>query len=158
MLRGKLQLAAVAIVMVVGVGTRAQAASPCALLTTNDVSTALGMPVKNDDTASEGVTNECIYESTTTAFEGETPTVTLIISGGRAEYDQAVSTGKQFGMPTTPLSGIGDQAYENNNCGEQCAQVGVMEGKTYFTLMVQEDVNHTRNAAALARKVAERMK
>jgi hypothetical protein len=31
-------------------------------------------------------------------------------------------------------------------------------GKTYFTVMVQEDVNHSRLAVALARKVAARIK
>jgi hypothetical protein len=31
-------------------------------------------------------------------------------------------------------------------------------GKTYFTVMVQEDVNHSRLAVALARKVAVRIK
>ena len=73
------------------------------------------------------------------------------------DFDQNVSMGQQYGMPYTPLSGVGDKAYENNNCGEQCAQVGVMKGKTYFTVMVQEDLNHTRSAVALARKVAHRM-
>jgi hypothetical protein len=152
--RIKSQLAGVLVIMVFGMGARAQAASPCALLSADDVSAVLGMPVKGQDT---GVSYECMYTSESTGFQGEVPTVTLTVHGGRADFDQSVSIGQQYGMPYTSLSGVGDKAYENNNCGEQCAEVGVMKGKTYFMVMVQEDVNHTRSAVALARKVAHRM-
>ncbi len=155
MLPTKSQLAAVAVIIALGIGPRAHAASCAGLLTASDVSAVLGMPVQGQDT---GIPDDCMFASRTTGFEGEQPTVTLMVHGGRADFDQAVSTGQQYGMPTVPLSGIGDKAYENNNCGEQCAQVGVMKGNTYFTVMVQEDVNHTRNAAALARIVAKRIR
>jgi hypothetical protein len=138
--------------------SKISAHDPCTLLPASDVSTALGMPVKNDDAASEGVTNECLYDATTTGFEGETPRVTLFLIGGRADYDRDVSTAQQYGMPYAALSGLGDKAYINNSCGEQCAAVGVLKGRNYFQVQVQEDVNHSRNATALARKVAERIR
>ena len=153
--RIKSQLAAVAVIIVVGMGARVQAASPCTLLTADDVTAVLGMPVKGLET---GVSYECMYASESPGFQGEHPTVTLTVHGGRADFDQSVSMGRQYGMPYTPLSGVGDKAYENNNCGEQCAEVGVMKGKAYFTVMVQEDLNHSRSAVALARKVSERIK
>jgi hypothetical protein len=155
MLRRKSQLAAIVVIMVVGFRTRAQAANPCALLTADDVTAVLGTPVKGQDT---GVSYECMYTSESPGFQGEHPTVTLTVHGGRADFDQSVSMGQQYGMPYTALSGLGDKAYENNSCGEQCAQVGVMKGKAYFTVMVQEDLNHSRSAVALARKVSERIK
>jgi hypothetical protein len=153
--RIKSQLVAVAVIVVVGLSTRAQAANSCALLTADDVAAVLGTPVKGQDT---GVSYQCMYASTSPGFEGEYATVTLIVHGGRADFDQSVSMGKQYGMPYTSLSGLGDKAYENNSCGEQCAQVGVIKGKIYFTVMVQEDLNHSKSAVALARKVSERIK
>lgn len=153
--RIKSQLAAAVVIAAVGFGSRAHAASCAGLLTASDASTVIGMPMNGKDT---GVDYQCMFTTESTGFEGEHPTVTLIVHGGRADFDQSVSIGQQYGMPTTPLSAIGDKAYENNSCGEQCAEVGVMKGKTYFTVMVQEDVNHTRSAAALARIVVKRIR
>jgi hypothetical protein len=156
MLRTKSQLAAVAAIVMLGFSTRAEAANSCAaLLTANDVAAVLGTPVKAQDT---GVSYQCMYISESPGFQGEYPTVTLIVHGGRADFDQSVSLGKQYGMPYASLSGLGDKAYENNSCGEQCAEVGVMKGKVYFTVMVQEDLNHSKSAVALARKVSDRIK
>jgi hypothetical protein len=154
--RRKSQIAAVAIMIVGAFGVKAQAA-PCAgLLTTSDVSTALGSSVTAQDNG--GVPYECIFTSNSTGFQGETPTVTLIVHGGRSDFDQSVNMGAQYGMTDSPLSGVGDKAYLNSHCGEQCAEVEVMKGKTYFTVMVQEDPNHSQAAVALARKVAARIR
>jgi hypothetical protein len=146
---------AVVIAVAIGSGAAPAAGGPCALLTANDVTAVLGMPVKGVDA---GDSEECMYASETQDSAGEQATVTLRVHGGRADFDQSVSMAQQYGMPYTPLSGLGDKAYENNKCGEQCATVGVIKGKAYFTVMVQEDLNHSRSAVALARNIADRIK
>jgi hypothetical protein len=148
---------AVAIAVGIGAGARdgvAASHAPCSLLTADDVGAVLAGPIKGQDS---GVDNECMYLSDGTQWDGEDATVSLIVQGGRADYEQSLSWGAKYGMPYTQLSGVGNKAYENNGCGEQCSQVGVLKGNTFFLLMVQLDPNHARSAVALARKVAARL-
>jgi hypothetical protein len=150
----------IAVAIAVAIGAIAEdgfAAShaACSLLTSDDVAAVLGGPVRPQDTA--GDPTECIYNTDGTQWDGEDATVTLIVQGGRAEYEQGVSWGAKYGQPYTQLSGLGNKASENNHCGEQCSQVGVLKGNTYFSLMVQLDPNHAKSAVALARKVASRL-
>jgi hypothetical protein len=157
-LRTSMRLA-IAMIIAAGIVAIAQdgfAAShaPCSLLTADDVGAVLAGPIKGQDA---GVDNECIYLSDGTQWDGEDATVTLIVQGGRAEFEQSLSWGAKYGSPYTQLSGLGNKAFENNNCGEQCSQVGVLKGNVYFSLMVQLDPNHARSAVALAHKVASRL-
>ena len=136
-------------------GMQALAAEdPCSLLTAADVTAIVGGPLlaPNSDAQS------CQYSSTGTTWNGEDASAMLLLSGGRAEYEQSVGMGAKYGTSYAPLSGIGDKAYENNNCGDQCSQVGVLKKGTYFILTVQGDPKHAKSAVALARKVAARMK
>jgi hypothetical protein len=150
----------IAVAIVIGIGAFARSGfaashAACSLLTSDDVAAVLGGPVRPQDTG--GDPTQCIYNTDGTQWDGEDATVTLIVQGGRAEYDQYLNWGAKYGMPNTQLSGLGSKAFENNNCGEQCSQVDVLKGNTNFTLMVQLDPKHAQSAVALAHRVAGRL-
>lgn len=136
-----------------GAGGQAQAANPCTLLTADDVTAAMGGPLvgPNSDSTS------CSYSSEATTWDGQDASATLMLAGGRAEYAQSVGFGAKYGTPYTTLQGVGDKAYENNGCGDQCSQVGVLKNNTFFILTVQEDPKHVKSAVTMARKVAARI-
>ena len=137
-------------------GAQAQAAdAPCILLTADDVTAVLGGPLvgPNSDSTS------CVYSSQATSWNGQNASATLMLAGGRAEYAQSVGFGAKYGgTPYPTLNGVGDKAYENNSCGDQCSEVGVLKKNTFFILTVQEDPKHATSAVTLARKAASRIK
>lgn len=151
MLRRMLMTSIIALTIAVVSGVQAQAAdAPCILLTADDVTAVLGGPLvgPNSDSTS------CVYTSQATTWNGQNASATLMIAGGRAEYTQSVGFGAKS---YTTLNGVGDKAYENNRCGDQCSEVGVLKGKTFFILTVQ-DPKHATSAVTLARKAAARIK
>ena len=155
MLRRTLMASIIALTIAVVSGAQAQAAdAPCILLTADDVTAVLGGPLvgPNSDSTS------CVYSSQATSWNGQNASATLMMAGGRAEYAQSAGFGATSGTPYTILKGVGDKAYENNGCGDQCSQVGVLKGKTFFILTVQEDPKHATTAVTLARKAAARIK
>ena len=145
----------VAAAMAVGCGAQARAAQPpCTLLTADDVTALMGGPLVGPN--SDSMT--CQYSSQSTTYNGQDASATLMIAGGRSEYDQSVGFGAKYGTPYTILSGVGDRAFENNGCGDQCSQVGVLKKGIFFELTVQDDPKHAKSAITLARKVADRIK
>jgi hypothetical protein len=136
-------------------GAQAQAAdASCNLLTADDVAAVIGGPLVGPNSDS----TTCAYTSQATTWNGQNATATLMIAGGRAEYAQSVGFGAKYGPPYTTLNGVGDKAYENNSCGDQCSQVGVLKKNTFFMITVQEDPKHAKSAVTLARKAAARIK
>ena len=156
MLRRTLITSIVALTVAVVSGARAQAAdAPCILLTADDVTAVMGGPLvgPNSDSTS------CAYSSQATTWNGQNASATLMMAGGRAEYAQSVGFGAKYGgTPYPTLNGVGDKAYENNSCGDQCSEVGVLKKSTFFILTVQEDPKHATSAVTLARKAAARVK
>jgi hypothetical protein len=146
-------LIALIVGLTLAVGAQPQAADPCALLTSDDISAVLGGPVNAPNSDSQ----TCVYTTQGTTWNGDNAQVTLMLAGGRADFDRGFSFAATSGMPDTPLSGIGDKAYENNQCGDQCSQVNVLKKGTYFLITVQEDPKHAKSAVTLARKVAARL-
>lgn len=135
--------------------SKISAHAPCALLTANDVATVLGDSVTWSSAGSGGpnAASACSYATTNNADVD-------INLGGRAEFEKLPS--QLSGM--TPLSGVGDAAYngpKSTGGSGGGAQVFVLKGATYFYITVQSDngdTNDARTAAALARKVAARIK
>jgi hypothetical protein len=156
---------AVVIALAIGVRARAQeeyrvtkiaAQDPCALLTANDIATVLHDSVTWSSAGSGGPTaaTACSYSTTNHAD------IELSLAGGRADFEKLPS--QLSGM--TRLSGVGDAAYNGPpSTGGSGAggQVFVLKGGTYFYITVQSDSGDAadfRSAAALARKVADRIK
>ncbi len=135
---------------------------PCALLAADDVSAVLGAPVKVDN---PGIGDECIYGRVNTKVTmGEDATVTLSLNQdyGRLNFDENFRSREKYGVPITLLSGLGDKAYQENECIGTCSDVGVLKGDTFFiitVLLADTDTKEfaSRSAVALARKVADRM-
>jgi len=155
MLRRTLMTSIIALTIAVVSGAQARAAdAPCILLTADDVTAVMGGPLvgPNSDSTS------CAYSSQATTWNGQNASATLMMAGGRAEYAQSVGFGATSGTPYPTLTGVGDKAYENNGCGDQCSEVGVLKKSTFFILTVQEDPKHATAAVILARKAAARIK
>ncbi|HUA32330.1 MAG TPA: hypothetical protein VMA09_01900 [Candidatus Binataceae bacterium] len=152
--RAKSLLATVAVIVMIGLGAQAYAIVPCALLTADDVAGVTGGAVNEISAAGTPMASTtCTYSTSV-----DNGTVTLMLGGGAAQFDQSVSFGAKNGMPYTALSGVADKAYVNNQCGQPCAQVFALKGSTYFLITVQQGPNDARSAEALARKVAARTK
>jgi hypothetical protein len=155
MLRRRLMTSIIALTIAAVSGAQAQAAdAPCILLTADDITAVLGGPLggPNSDSTS------CVYTSQATSWNGQNASATLMLAGGRAEYAQSVGFGAKYGTPYPTLTGVGDKAYENNSCGDQCSEVGVLKKNTFFMITVQEDPKHATSAVTLARKAAARVK
>jgi len=141
-------------IAVVSSGQAQAADAPCILMTADDVTAVMGGPLVGPNSDS----TTCAYTSQSTTWNGQNASATLMIAGGRAEYAQSVGFGGKYGgTPYSTLNGVGDKAYENNSCGEQCSQVGVLKKNTFFMITVQEDPKHAQSAVTLARKAAARI-
>jgi hypothetical protein len=160
-------LASIAVVIAVAIGADARAQESyrlskiaaqdaCALLTANDIAMVLHDSVTWSSAGSGGPTaaSACSYSTANHAD------IELSIAGGRAEFEKLPS--ELPGM--TRLSGVGDAGYNGPpSTGGSGAggQVFVLKGGTYFSITVQSDSGDAadfRSAAALARKVADRIK
>jgi hypothetical protein len=162
----------IAVVIAVSIGAGARAATndyggedrltkaaahqgACALLTAADIGAVLGKSVtwSSAGTGGPDAQSACSYST------ADGTDINLNLAGGRADFDKLPS--QLSGM--TALRGVGDAAFNGPKATGGSgggAQVFVLKGGTYFYITVQSDsgdADDAKTAAALARKVANRI-
>jgi hypothetical protein len=109
----------------------ASAADACSLLTTAQVSAALGSAVKDGKAIGQKL---CMWDAAAPAKSGATPRVSLTVSNAQA-FAFAKMPVQSANITKTPLSGVGDEAVYGTTAG-QMASVNVKKGSTYFAISV----------------------
>jgi hypothetical protein len=109
----------------------APAGNACSLLTTDQVSAALGSTVKQGKALTPKL---CMWDAAAPAKSGGTPRIALTISSAQA-FVYAKMPVPDSKITKTPVSGLGDEAVYGTTAG-QMASVNVKKGSSYFSVGV----------------------